>query len=330
MKDKVLITGGTGFIGSNLVRGLLKRGYQVRVFDNNYRGRLHNLQDIVDQIEFVEGDIRNFEDVLQAVKGCQDIYHLAFINGTENFYNHPDLVLEVGVKGHLNVVDAIAQTPSVKTFIYASSSEIYQTPDHIPTTEKIRGIVPDVHNPRYSYGGAKLIGELLTLHYLKGKQAKRVIFRPHNIYGPSMGFEHVIPQLVKKIIDATNGLELKTATIEIQGSGKETRAFCYVEDAADGIILAAEQGTDGEVYNIGKEEEIAIIDLVKQIGHVMGVQLTITHTHLQMGSTPRRCPSIKKLGALGYQPSISLKDGLQRSVEWYQSYYLQQQQVLTV
>ena len=322
-KKKVLVTGGTGFIGSNLVRGLLQKGYQVRVFDNNYRGRLNNIEDITEQLEFVEGDIRSSKDVLEAVKGCEVIYHLAFINGTENFYKHPDLVLEVGVKGHLNILDAIAQTKEVETFIYASSSEIYQVPDHIPTTEKIRGIVPDVHNPRYSYGGSKLMGELLTLHYLKAPNVKRVIFRPHNIYGPAMGFEHVIPQIVKKIIDASNRLQQKEVTIEIQGSGEETRAFCYVEDAINGIILSAEHGTDGEVYNVGKEEEIKIIDLVKKIGEAMGVQLTITHTNLLMGSTPRRCPDVSKLKSLGYNPSISLIEGIKASAEWYKSYYLQ-------
>ncbi len=321
-RKKVLVTGGTGFIGSSLVRGLLEKGYQVKVFDNNYRGKMNNIKDIARQVEFVEGDIRIFDNVLRAVKGCQIVYHLAFINGTENFYKHPDLVLEVGVKGHLNMLDAIVQTREVETFIYASSSEIYQVPDHIPTTEKIRGIVPDVHNPRYSYGGSKLMGELLTLHYLKAPTVKRVIFRPHNIYGPAMGFEHVIPQIVKKIIDASDGLRRQSVNIEIQGSGEETRAFCYVKDAIEGIILSAERGKDGEIYNVGKEEEIKIIDLVRKIGIAMGIELTISHTHLLMGSTPRRCPDVSKLKTLGYQPATSLKAGIQASVDWYQSYYL--------
>ncbi len=324
MVKKVLVTGGTGFIGSNLVRGLLKKGHDVRVFDNNYRGRLHNIEDIADKVEFVEGDIRRFEDVLSAVQGCDTVYHLAFINGTENFYKHPDLVLEVGVKGHLNVVDAISQTDGIETFIYASSSEIYQVPDVVPTPEKVKGVVPDVHNPRYSYGGSKLLGEILSLHYLKKEGVKKVIFRPHNIYGPAMGFEHVVPQIVKKIIDASDGLQQQEVNITIQGSGEETRAFCYVKDAIDGIILAAEKGGDSSVYNVGKEEEIKIIDFVKMIGDAMNVRLNISHTNLQMGSTPRRCPDISKLKQLGYEPSISLKEGLQKSVEWYQDYYLKQ------
>ncbi len=323
-KKKVLVTGGTGFIGSNLVRGLLKEGYEVRVFDNNYRGKLTNIDDLSKKITFVNGDIRIFDDVLKAVEDCQIIYHLAFINGTENFYQHPDLVLEVGLKGHLNIVDAIAQTNTVETFVYASSSEIYQVPGHIPTTEKIRGIVPDVHNPRYSYGGSKLMGELLTLHYLKTPNVKRIIFRPHNIYGPAMGFEHVIPQIVKKIVDASDGLRQHSVSIEIQGSGEETRAFCYVKDAIKGIILSAEQGLDGEVYNVGKQEEVKIIDLVRKIGAAMGVQLKITHSNLLMGSTPRRCPDVSKLKALGYQPYISLTEGIRTTVNWYQSYYMKQ------
>lgn len=322
-KKKVLVTGGTGFIGSNLVRGLLKKGYRVRVFDNNYRGKMNNLKDLTDQIEFIEGDIRIFNAVLKAVQGCHIIYHLAFINGTENFYNHPDLVLEVGVKGHLNILDAIAQTKAVETFIYGSSSEIYQAPNHIPTTEKIGGIVPDVHNPRYSYGGAKLMGELLTLHYLKVPNVKRIIFRPHNIYGPAMGFEHMIPQIVKKIIDASDGLRNKSVSIDIQGSGKETKAYCYVKDAIKGIILSAEQGLDDEVYNVGKQEETKIIDLVKKIEEAMGIQLNIKRSRLLMGSTPCRCPDVSKLNTLGYQPYTSLTQGIRTTVNWYQSYYQQ-------
>ena len=317
----VLVTGGTGFIGSGLVKGLVKKGFKVRVFDNNFRGNTENINEILDQIELFEGDIRNPNDVIEAVKGMKTVYHLAFINGTENFYNRPELVLDVGVRGHLNICDAVMKENGVETFIYASSSEIYQTPEQIPTPEKVPGLVPDVNNPRYSYGGAKLMGEILTLHYLKKEGLKKVIFRPHNIYGEAMGFEHVIPQLAKKIHDASNGFKNDTAEIEIQGSGKETRAFCYVDDAVEGIILSATEGGDNEVYHVGKEEEISIIDLLNKIAEIYNVQLNITHTDLQLGSTPRRCPDITKLRGLGYEPKVTLEDGLKKTLSWYRNYY---------
>ena len=319
---KVLVTGGTGFIGSNLVIGLVEKGYDVRVFDNNFRGKSSNLDHIKDKIEWVQGDIRNIDDVKKAVKGVHTVYHLAFVNGTENFYKMPELVLEVGVKGHLNIMDAVENEDSVKTFVYASSSEVYQNANVIPTPENIECIVPDVSNPRYSYGGGKLMGELLTLHYMKRTDVKKVIFRPHNIYGGSMGFEHVVPQLAKKIFDATENFSKESAEITIQGSGEETRAFCYVSDAVDGIIITGEKGEDGHVYHVGKEEEISIIDLVRKIGESYNIDLKINKGELLQGSTPRRCPDISKLADLGYTPTVTIEEGLNTTLDWYKNYYL--------
>ena len=318
----VLVTGGTGFIGSNLVLELVKRGYNVRVFDNNFRGKLDNLESVKEKVEFVEGDIRNLNDVKRAVSGMEVVYHLAFINGTEYFYKLPELVLEVGVKGQINMIDAISDESTVKTFIYASSSEVYQNATEIPTTESIMCVVPDVTNPRYSYGGGKLMGELLTLHYLKRDDLKKVIFRPHNIYGGAMGFEHVVPQLAKKIFDATEGFTNNSAEITIQGNGSETRAFCYVSDAVDGIILTAEKGEDGNVYHVGKEEEISILDLIKRISEYYNIDLKINTGELQAGSTPRRCPDVSKLKELGYVPTVTLTEGLKETLSWYKNYYL--------
>jgi len=317
---KVLVTGGTGFIGSFLVKGLLKKGYNVRVFDNNYRGVAENLKDVIDDIEYQEGDIRDIEAVEKSVKGIEEVYHLAFINGTENFYNHPDLVMEVGIKGHFNIMDAI-QKSNVKNFIYASSSEVYQTPSIVPTPESIPALIPDVSNPRYSYGGSKLYGELLTLHYPLNEHCERKIFRPHNIYGPAMGFEHVIPQIAKKIYLSSNKLEHTKASIEIQGSGVETRAFCYIDDAVDGIITMAENGETGNIYHLGKEEEVRIIDLIRGIANSLNIELEIKHGDLQPGGTPRRCPDITKLKTLGYKPEIDLAEGLKKTISWYINYF---------
>ena len=253
----ILVTGGTGFIGAALVRKLVELEHSVTVFDNNHRGNIDSLLPVQDMITIVQGDIRNYKDVQAAVKGNDIVYHLAFINGTEFFYKYPDLVLDVGIRGHLNVMDA-CQEFGVNKFIYASSSEVYQTPPKIPTPEDVPACIPDVKNPRYSYGGVKLIGELLSLHYMQNYDFERVIFRPHNIYGPAMGFEHVIPHLIKKIIYATNGLRSKKGQIRIQGTGDETRAFCYIEDAIDGIVLLIDRSDNNQIYNIGIDVETNI------------------------------------------------------------------------
>lgn len=317
----ILVTGGTGFIGSNLVKQLINQGNNVRIFDNNFRGNISNLPIENSGIEFCEGDIRIYSDVEKAVKDIDTVFHMAFINGTENFYKFPDLVLDVGIRGHLNIMDACVNS-SVKKFVYASSSEIYQIPDTVPTPEEVQGIVPDVLNPRYSYGGSKLIGELLTIHYARESNIKRIIFRPHNIYGPAMGFEHVIPQIVLKILKATNKLTIQKNQIEIQGTGMETRAFCYVDDAVDGIILAGEKGNNTDIFNVGIQQETSIKELIQIISNILEVGISIVPGELQKGSTPRRCPDISKLSSLGYTPKVALEDGLRNTVTWYRDYYL--------
>ena len=126
-----LVTGGTGFIGSALVRRLVKEGYQVRVLDNQSRGSAARLADITDELEFVSGDIRDPETVQQAAKGVDSVFHLAFVNGTEFFYSKPELVLDVGVKGMVNVLDACLKH-DIGELVLASSSEVYQTPPTVP------------------------------------------------------------------------------------------------------------------------------------------------------------------------------------------------------
>ena len=152
------------------------------------------------------------------------VYHLAFINGTSNFYKRPKLVLDVGIRGTLNLMDSINKNKSIKKFIYASSSEVYQNPYSFPTKEEVDIKMSNTFNPRYSYASSKILGEVMTYNYLRN-DLKKFIFRPHNIYGPCMGFEHVIPETIKKIYFASNKLKNKNITINIQGSGKETRSF---------------------------------------------------------------------------------------------------------
>jgi len=312
----VLVTGGSGFIGASLVRKLVDLGYRVRVFDNHFRGSMRRLKGYEKKIELLEGDIRKEDLVMKAVEGMDILYHLAFINGTRHFYEIPDQVLDVGVRGALNTLKAAVEQ-GVERYILASSSEVYQTPSKVPTDEKERILLEDITNPRYSYAGGKIISELLVLNFLRKAKTEAVIFRPHNVYGPDMGYEHVIPELMKKICRASDSFARKEITLEIQGSGEETRAFCYIDNAVEEIMLCATKGTDGEIYHVGETREIRILDLIESMGRALDMKIKVVPGALRPGGTPRRCPDIGKIRALGFQEKVSLEDGLQRTLEWY-------------
>ena len=226
---KVLVTGGTGFIGSGLVKGLLAAGAEVRSLDNDSRVAVARMDEGQSNLERITGDIRDIDTVHEAVRGMDCVCHLAYINGTESFYASPELVLEVAVKGMMNILDACV-SEGVRDFVLASSSEVYQVPQVVPTDETAPLTVPDVLNPRFSYGGGKIISELLAVNYGRKFFDRTLIVRPHNVYGPNMGREHVIPQFVLRLKKLSEQQPSGVLDFNIQGTGKETRAFIFIED----------------------------------------------------------------------------------------------------
>ncbi|HEY6832665.1 MAG TPA: SDR family NAD(P)-dependent oxidoreductase [Pseudolabrys sp.] len=313
---KILVTGGSGFIGSGLVKALVKAGAQVRVLDDNSRGAPRRLADVENDIEFIGGDIRDAEAVARATKSMDEVHHLAFVNGTEFFYSQPDLVLDVGVRGMINVIDA-CRSQGVGKLILASSSEVYQTPPQIPTDESAPLSVPDVLNPRYSYGGGKLISELMAINFGRKYFERVLIFRPHNVYGPDMGWEHVVPQFALRLKALADKQPQGRLRFDIQGTGEETRSFCFVDDLVAGVMVMREKGEHLGIYHVGTTEEVAIADMARRIAREAGREIEIVPGRLAAGGTPRRCPDISKLSGLGYKPRVPLDDGLRPTVDWY-------------
>lgn len=315
MTRRYLVTGGAGFIGSAIVRRLLADGASVRVLDDSSRGSMSRLADVSKDVELVSGDVRDGAAVDRACDGVDSVIHLASVNGTPFFYSKPEVVLEVGLKGMLNVIDATIRH-GVSELVVASSSEVYQTPARIPTAEDAELSIPDPLNPRYSYAGAKIASELLALNYGRKHYERVLIFRPHNVYGPDMGEEHVIPQLTIRLLGLTAGAD-GPIELPIQGSGDETRAFVYIDDLVDGVACLLAKGTHMSIYHVGTQDEITIAALAKKIGTILGRQVRPVPSVPARGGTPRRCPDISKLRTLGYEPHVALDVGLAKTVAWY-------------
>lgn len=313
---RILVTGGTGFIGSAMVRRLLRASHEVRVLDNDLRGRAERLDDVRQKITLITGDARDSDVVTKAAEGCDIFIHLAALNGTENFYNRPELVLDVGVRSMLAALDA-CERAGVKQLIVASSSEAYQTPPVIPTPETVPLVVPDVTNPRYSYGASKLISESLTINYGRSRLDRAIIFRPHNVYGADMGWEHVIPQLALRMADLAKAQTSGPIDFPIQGDGSQTRSFVHIDDFVEGIMCLIDRGEHLGIYHIGTEDELTIGVLSEKIAAVLGREIRLVKGPAAPGGTDRRCPDIGKIRTLGYDPKISMDEGLKDVVQWY-------------
>jgi UDP-glucose 4-epimerase len=319
MPQHFLVTGGTGFLGAALVIRLLDNGHNVRVLDDHSRGRPRRLAEVADRLELMTGDVRDEQAVVSAARGVDCIIHLAAVNGTEFFYSRPELVLDVGVRGILNVVAACRKS-NVGRLIVASSSEVYQTPPTVPTDETVPLVVPDVLNPRYSYGGSKIISELIALNAGRNGFDQVSIFRPHNVYGPDMAWEHVIPQFCLRAMDQIAAHPEGPLPFPIQGSGEQTRSFVHIDDMIDGLVLVTERGGHLEIYHVGNPEEVTIATVASEVVAAFGRKARLVPSPLPAGSTLRRCPDISKLSALGYRPKIAFRDGIGPVVDWYRKH----------
>jgi UDP-glucose 4-epimerase len=320
---KIILSGGAGFIGHHLLNKLAIHN-MVYVIDNLKRGVSRRFVDNKN-IVFHEIDITNLDQMLALNQEADIFIHLAAINGTENFYQRPIEVMDVGVLGVINVFKYCSQM-SIPKVVAASSAEVYQKPKILPTPEDIELIVPSHSNPRYSYGLSKIFTEFYSLHYGMQKDLSVSIFRPHNVYGEDMGYKHVIPEFILPFIKAKLENE-KSVLIKTKGPINSSRAFCYVSDIVDGIETIAGQNISG-VFNIGNPVSINIKDILLMLSDITDLELQIDDSaNEHLGSVTDRIPDISKIEELGFLPKINFLEGLTKTYDWYlKNYYLYQEE----
>jgi len=316
---RYLVTGGAGFIGTALVKRLCAEGHEVRVLDDMSRGKAERLAGLPCQVW--HGDVRDEATVRNAMHGCDSVIHLAYLQGTQVFYENPLQVLDVAVKGISNILEACRAT-GTGDLLLVSSSEAYQVAAEVPTPETVPLSVPDPLNPRYSYGAGKVISEVMGNAWQReGILDRLIIARPHNIYGNAGGYEHVIPQMAVRMNQLAAGHAGDgPVSFPIQGTGQETRAFCHISDCVDALVLLMEKAGPLGIYHVGTPEEVTIEQLALLIGKHYGYEVKVAPGKLPKGSPPRRCPDISKMRALGYEPKVSLAEGLGPVLDWYREH----------
>ncbi len=317
----VLITGGAGFLGCHLASSLAATGSDVTILDNLFRtgGVDSRLKEILalPRVKFVKSDLSDPASWTNLSGDFDYVYHFAGINGTKFFYEIPYEVMRVNLTSTMNLLEWLRRGFSGK-LILASTSELYaQAVDAgiapLPTPEDSPVLFSDRGNPRWSYASSKLTNELLTTYLSRLVSFKFSIVRYHNVYGPRMGHQHVVPEIFGRLKE--NGRR-----IDVHGADN-TRSFCFVEDAILATTRVAESNvTDGEVINIGNDqEEISIENLVRMIAHIMGLAPELKKLPAPPGSVSRRVPALGKLRRLtGFNPSVSLESGLRRTIDSYE------------
>src|SRR3989338_5155481 len=321
---KVLITGGAGFIGYHLAKRLARqKGYNITLVDNFFRGKRDadfTALIALTNITFIEADLTEPKSWKKLGGGYDHVYHLVGVNGTRLFYEIPHEVLRIGVSTTVNALDwfRIENKKKGAKILYTSSNEAYSSALEafgklpLPTPENVPLVIADTYNPRWSYGGQKLIGELFFIHYAKAYDFRMSIVRPHNFYGPREGYEHVVPETIVRVIN-------KVEPFPIFGA-EDTRSFCYIDDAVEALQMVMEsKKTDGGTYHIGTKEETVIKYLVENIFDLMKwrpKKLDIKKS--PKGSVKLRLADVSKIKKdTGWSAKTSLAKGLKKTIDWY-------------
>jgi UDP-glucose 4-epimerase len=323
-KKKVLILGGAGFIGLGLAKYLGEnKDYDITIADIFSSGQKDDeLYEVTSNysIKLIEGDFVDPKKFSLLDKEYDYVYMLASVVGVNRCINEPHEVIRINTALIQNSLEWINNN-DIKKVLFSSSSECYAaTTDSfnypIPTSEEVPLSISDIGHPRFTYAVTKMLGESAYLNYGRHYNVPTTIIRYQNIFGPRMGFKHVIPHLVERFYDNSED------PFKIYGS-EQTRAFCYISDAAEATMLAMESNiSNQEIYHLGSPMEITIKELVHAVGEMMNFKGEYISASTYPGSVSRRCPDISKsINQLGYSPKVNWKDGLLKTVLWYKSFF---------
>ncbi|MFQ6040127.1 MAG: SDR family oxidoreductase [Candidatus Poribacteria bacterium] len=308
--SKYLVTGGAGFIGSNIVETLVHRGEYVRVLDNFSTGKPQNLAALNGKIEFIKGDIRDLERVREAVKGMDYVFHQAALPSVTRSIKDPITTNDVNISGTLNVLVA-ARDAKVKRVIYAASSSAYGDTPTLPKREDMPA------NPISPYGVSKYVGEQYCQLFTALYGLETVCLRYFNVFGPRQNphspYSGVISIFIK---DFLSGVPPK-----IYGDGEQSRDFTFVSNAVNANLLACHaEGASGQVFNIACGDRTTINELAWLIRELLGSDIEPVHLDQRPGDIRHSLADISKAQTiLGYEPKVDLTVGLMKTIDWFRS-----------
>jgi NAD dependent epimerase/dehydratase len=308
---RVLVTGADGFIGSHLVEHLLRAGAQVKALAQynsfNFWGWLEEIPSL-SQIEVETGDIRDSHFCLTLAKNVDVLFHLAALIPIPYSYRAPESYVETNIKGTLNLCQAALHGGAEK-FIHLSTSEVYGTAQYIPMDEK------HPLQAQSPYSASKIGADAIATSFYSSFQLPVILARPFNVYGPRQSARAIIPTIISQIAAGEKEVKLGELTT--------TRDFTFIDDTCRGLLAVASlDGGHGEVFNIGSNQEISIGALFHLIAEIMSSDAGIATDPARLRPVDSevrrlRCDGRKLRDAQGYQPEVSLRVGLQRTVEWF-------------
>lgn len=305
---RYLVTGGAGFIGSNIIELLLKKGEKVRAVDNFSTGKKENIEPFLGRIEFIEGDLCDKEIAKKSVEGIDYILHQAAIPSVPRSIEDPLRTNESNITATLNLLLASLRA-RVKRFIYASSSSVYGNSPSLPKKEDMP---PEPESP---YAVSKLTGEYYARLFFKLYGLETVALRYFNVFGPRQDptsqYAAVIPKFITALLNNDPPL--------IYGDGEQTRDFTYVENVAEANILAAiTPQIAGRVFNIATSQKITVNGLFQKLREIIGVQIEPVYTQPRKGDVRHSFADIEEAKReLNYKPTIGFEEGLERTVKWF-------------